>query len=461
MTLLNYKNMAKSQTLYSCQNCGYQSPKWLGKCPDCNQWNSFAEETKNTIETSSRFSDSQFIALSSEPQTLQKIDVEKVNRFSSGNEELDRLLGGGIVPSSLVLLGGDPGIGKSTLTLQMMGHVAEKNLVFYLSGEESASQIKLRAARLNINSPHLYISAENNLRKAIEYIEKLKPKLLIVDSIQTIFLPDLESAPGSLTQVRECTGKLLYLTKSKEMSTFIIGHMTKEGMIAGPKVLEHLVDTVLYFEGDKGQAYRLLRANKNRFGSTNEVGVFEMSSQGLLPVQNPSALFLSSSAEPSPGSVIVSSLEGSRPFLVETQVLVSSSNLAMPRRVSLGIEQNRLALLIAILEKNMGYSLGGQDVFLNVVGGLKLSEPSCDLGIIAALASSYQNKVLPRDTVFVGEVGLSGEIRPAPQIDLRLTEIERLGFKKAIIGPQKASKKNRKIEILEFKKISEMMEELF
>ncbi|MBF0491431.1 MAG: DNA repair protein RadA [Deltaproteobacteria bacterium] len=455
--------MAKTQTIYSCQNCGYQTPKWLGKCPDCNKWNSFAEETKSTnTPTASRYSDPAFFTISSEVKSIDEVQMENIARFSSGNSELDRLLGGGIVPSSLVLLGGDPGIGKSTLVLQTVGHVAKTDPVLYISGEESASQIKMRAERLGIHSKNLFVCSENNLRKALEFVEKIKPKLLIVDSIQTIFLPEHESAPGSLTQVRECAGKLLYLTKSKTLSTWIIGHMTKEGMIAGPKVLEHLVDTVLYFEGDKGQAYRLLRANKNRFGSTNEVGVFEMTSAGLLPIDNPSALFLSGSSEKTPGSVIVSSLEGSRPFLVEVQVLVSSSNLAMPRRVSLGVDGNRLALLIAILEKNLGYSIGGQDVFLNVVGGLKLSEPSSDLGILAALLSSFRNHALPQESVYIGEVGLGGEIRPAPQLELRLAEIERLGFKQVYISEKNTKiKKSSKMEIKTLKTVGQLADLLF
>ncbi len=451
--------MAKSQTVFSCQNCGYQSAKWLGKCPDCNKWNSFAEETYQNQETAARFSDPKFITLTSEALPISQVTSISVDRFSSGNTELDRLLGGGVVPGSLILLGGDPGIGKSTLVLQMLGAISKLAPVLYVSGEESASQIKLRAERLGVKSDQLFVLSENNLRKALEAVEKIKPKFLVVDSIQTIFLPEFESAPGSLTQVRECAGKLLYLTKSTGMTTCLVGHVTKEGMIAGPKVLEHLVDTVLYFEGDKGLAYRLLRTNKNRFGSTNEVGVFEMAREGLVPIQNPSALFLSDSAEAAPGSVVVSSLEGTRPFLVEVQVLVTSSNLGTPRRVALGLDNNRLSILVAILEKIVGLSFAGQDIFVNVVGGLKLSEPACDLGILAALASSHRGKPLKRGTVLIGETGLSGEVRPVGQIDLRLAEIERLGFERVILSHKTPKTKLKgKLEMHFVKDVQEVLE---
>ncbi|MFO1519394.1 MAG: DNA repair protein RadA [bacterium] len=454
--------MPKAQTVFSCQNCGYQSPKWLGKCPDCNKWNSFAEENFQAAQpTAARFSDPGFVTLCSEALPITEVTSQSVARFTSGNSELDRLLGGGIVPSSLTLLGGDPGIGKSTLVLQMLGAVTENAPVLYVSGEESASQIKLRAERLGVRSDRLFVLSENNLRKAIQAVEKIQPRLLVVDSIQTVFLPELESAPGSLTQVRECAGKLLYVTKSQPMATWLVGHMTKEGMIAGPKVLEHLVDTVLYFEGDKGQAYRLLRTNKNRFGSTNEVGVFEMAGQGLLPIQNPSALFLSDSAEAAPGSVVVSSLEGTRPFLVEVQVLVTSSNLGMPRWVSLGVDGNRLSLLVAILEKIVGLSFAGMDIFVNVVGGLKLSETGCDLGLLAALASSHRGRPLQRGTVLIGEAGLSGEVRPVAQIDLRLAEIERLGFKRVILSHKTPKPKGKgSLELVFVKDVQEALEVL-
>ncbi len=454
--------MSKSQTVYACQNCGYQSAKWLGRCPDCAKWNSFAEENRQTQEVAERYSDPAFVTLTSEAKPIADLNPQDVTRFSSSNEELDRLLGGGIVPGSLTLLGGDPGIGKSTLVLQMLGAVAREAPVLYVSGEESAEQIKLRAERLQINSKNLFVLSENNLRNAIQAIDKIKPKLVVVDSIQTVFLPELESAPGSLTQVRECAGKLLYLTKSRGFATWLVGHMTKEGMIAGPKVLEHIVDTVLYFEGDKGQAYRLLRTNKNRFGSTNEVGVFEMLAQGLMPVQNPSLLFLSQSTELAPGSAVVSSLEGTRPFLVEIQVLVTSTNLSMPRRVSLGVDGNRLALLIAILEKIVGLSFAAQDVFVNVVGGFKLTETGCDLGILAALASSHRGKPIRPGTVVIGEAGLSGEIRPVGHMDLRLNEIDRLGFKRVILPDKKPKPKAKgNLELVFVKDVREALEYLF
>ncbi len=468
--------MSKTKTLFACQNCGYQSAKWLGKCPDCNQWNSFAEERQADSKVADRYSGDTFYTLSSEALPLSALKEQEVSRFDSGNVELDRLLGGGIVPGSLTLLGGDPGVGKSTLMLQMLGSVAgskfpsppegdgvrrrgEGSRVLYISGEESAGQIKLRADRLGIQSDLLYVISENNLQKALQAADKLKPKLIIVDSIQTVFLPEFESAPGSLTQVRECTGKLLYLTKSRNIATWLVGHMTKEGMIAGPKVLEHLVDTVLYFEGEKGQAFRLLRTYKNRFGSTNEVGVFEMALEGLLPVKNPSALFLSDTAESAAGSVVVSSLEGTRPFLVEVQALVTSSNLGNPRRVSLGVDPNRLALLVAILEKNGGLFFGGQDIFVNVVGGLKLVEPGADLGLIAALASSHRSRPLPKGTVCIGEVGLSGEIRPVSQMELRLAEAERLGFERVMYSDKaKAPKTKGRLELIALKNISQAID---
>ncbi len=451
--------MSKTKTIFSCQNCGYQSAKWLGKCPDCNKWNSFAEESFSETKVADRYADNSFYTLSSEALPLHALKEQEVVRFESGNSELDRLLGGGIVPGSLTLIGGDPGVGKSTLMLQMLGSVSKDTPVLYISGEESAGQIKLRADRLGIQSKNLYVISENNLQKALQAADKLKPKLMIVDSIQTVFLPEFESAPGSLTQVRECTGRLLYLTKSRGTATWLVGHMTKEGMIAGPKVLEHLVDTVLYFEGEKGQAFRLLRTYKNRFGSTNEVGVFEMASEGLLPIKNPSALFLSENAETSAGSVVVSSLEGTRPFLVEVQVLVTSSNFGTPRRVSLGVDPNRLALLVAILEKIVGLSFAGQDIFVNVVGGLKLTEPGVDLGLIAALASSHRSKAILKGSVFLGEVGLSGEIRPVSQMDLRLAEIERLGFERVYCSAKgKKSKTQGKIELIALENISQAID---
>ncbi len=448
------------RAVYACQNCGYQSPKWLGKCPDCGQWNSLAEEKISELPRSvGRYADPNFFTLSSEATPLDQVVSPTVSRFSSGSEELDRLLGGGVIPGSLTLLGGDPGVGKSTLVLQMLGSVAERAPVLYLSGEESAHQIKLRADRLKIKSERLFVLSENNLQRAMEAVEKIKPQILIVDSIQTVFLPEFESAPGSLTQVRECAGKLLYLTKSQGIATWLVGHMTKEGMIAGPKVLEHLVDTVLYFEGDKGLAYRLLRTNKNRFGSTNEVGVFEMATQGLIPVKNPSSLFLSDSAERAAGSVVVSSLEGSRPFVVEVQSLVTSSNLANPRRVSLGIDNNRLALLVAILEKVVGLSFAGQDIFVNVVGGLRLNETGTDLGLLAALASSHRGRPVKGGTVLIGEVGLSGEIRPVGQTDLRLSEIERLGFERAVLSEKTPKTKRKgKLELLFAKNVGQVLE---
>ncbi|MDL1872669.1 DNA repair protein RadA [Deltaproteobacteria bacterium PRO3] len=353
---------------------------------------------------------------------------------------LDRLLGGGMVPGSVILLGGDPGIGKSTLVLQVLARLGEAGgKVAYLSGEESADQIKLRAERLGVKSQNLYVMTENDLSRALPQIEALKPQMLVVDSIQTVYQPDLGSAPGSVTQVRECAGKLLYLAKSRGFTVLLVGHVTKEGALAGPKILEHIVDTVLYFEGDRGQPYRILRTFKNRFGSVSELAVYEMRGSGLVEVTNPSELFLSDSPELAPGSVVVSSLKGTRPLLAELQALVTPSSLGMPRRVTVGVDSQRVALLCAVLEKIVGLHLGGQDIFLNVVGGLDVDEPAVDLGVLLAIVSSFQNRALQKRTLVLGEVGLSGEIRPVAGEAIRLQEAARLGFQRAIL-PKKGSR---------------------
>ena len=429
--------MAKSSTVYQCQQCAYQSPKWLGRCPDCAAWNSFTEEKITPASSKARDNGETFYTLNSELLSLEEIQVQAVPRILSGSAELDRLLGGGLVPGGVILLGGDPGIGKSTLTLQLLANLAKRGMkVACLSGEESASQIKLRADRLNIAAANLFVMTENDLSTALPKLEKLEPKLLVVDSIQTVYLPELSSAPGSVSQVRECAGKLLYMAKSKGFSLILVGHVTKEGSLAGPKVLEHMVDTVLYFEGDRGQSFRMLRTFKNRFGSVNELAVYEMRSEGLREVVNPSELFLSESPELAPGSVVVSSLKGTRPILAELQALVSSSSFGMPRRVILGVDSQRVALMVAVLEKVVGLALGNQDIFLNVVGGLDVDEPSVDLGVLMAIASSFQGKKLPERTLVLGEVGLNGEIRSVAGEAIRLQEAARLGFKH-IIAPKK------------------------
>lgn len=452
------KQMTKQKTVYSCQNCGAQSPKWVGKCPDCNQWNTFAEESFSTEVT--KTDGGAFFTLSTEkPLPLSEIALTEQKRFSCGITELDRVLGGGVVPGSLVLIGGDPGIGKSTLILQALNQLTKSGVkVLYATGEESAAQVKMRGDRLGISnsmnpSPQplppkgggekndknldILVVAENALPRILEHIKKTSPQVVVIDSIQTVYLPELESAPGSVSQVRECAGKLLYMSKTTGTATLLIGHVTKEGALAGPRVLEHMVDTVLYFEGDTHQNFRILRTIKNRFGSTNEIGIFEMSSTGLAEVDNPSRLFLSDHFEKANGSVVTASLEGLRPFLVEIQALVSSSSLANPRRTTLGVDAGRVSILVAVLEKVVGLNLYAQDIYVNATGGFKITEPSADLAILCALVSSFRNKPIPPQTLILGEVGLSGEIRGVLGLDIRLKEAEKMGFKKAIIPKTK------------------------
>lgn len=420
-------------TVFECQKCAYQSPKWLGRCPDCGAWNSLTEEKHSKVRTSSSPVEN-FYTLSSDLTPLTQVGSEAPPREKTGITELDRLLGGGMVPGSVVLLGGDPGIGKSTLVLQWLSSLAQGGQrVAYLSGEESSDQIRLRADRLGVKEEELYLMTENDLVKALPKIEKLKPSLLVVDSIQTVYQPELSSVPGSVTQVRECAGKLMFMAKSKGMTVVLVGHVTKEGSLAGPKILEHMVDTVLYFEGERGSPYRLLRTFKNRFGSISELAVFEMGSGGLQEVKNPSELFLSELVEQTPGSVVLSSLKGTRPLLAELQALVTDSSLGVPRRVTLGVDPQRVALLVAVLEKVVGLHLGNQDIFLNVVGGLDVDEPSVDLGVLLAMASSFQGRPLAGRTLVLGEVGLSGEVRPVSGTEPRLQESARLGFERVIL----------------------------
>ena len=429
-------------TVFECQKCAYQSPKWLGRCPDCGAWNSLTED-KITPVRSLPGGGENFYSLTSDLVPLAEVGSEAPPRVATGLGELDRLLGGGMVPGSVVLLGGDPGIGKSTLVLQVLSQLAARGgPVAYLSGEESSDQIKLRAQRLKVQSENLFLMTENDLSKALPKIDKLSPKILVVDSIQTIYQPELSSVPGSVTQVRECAGKLMFMAKSKGMTVVLVGHVTKEGSLAGPKVLEHMVDTVLYFEGERGQPFRLLRTFKNRFGSVSELAVYEMRSEGLLEVTNPSELFLSDSTELAPGSVVLSSLKGTRPILAELQALVTPTSLGVPRRVVVGVDNQRVALLVAVLEKVVGLQLGMQDIFLNVVGGLDVDEPSVDLGVLMAMASSFQGKVLGDRPLVLGEVGLNGEIRPVSGTETRLQEAVRLGFKKAVI-PKRGTKVKR------------------
>ncbi|BCS52080.1 DNA repair protein RadA [Geobacter sp. SVR] len=418
----------KQKTIFTCQKCGCQSPKWLGKCPDCGSWNSMAEEVTAAVGAVSPGAER------SRPIPICDVPAQVESRLVTGIAELDRVLGGGIVPGSLVLIGGDPGIGKSTLLLQAMHNLAEgSGPVLYVSGEESASQTRLRGERLKASHRQLLVLAENSLEAILGHAATLKPRAMVVDSIQTIWTTALESAPGSVSQVRESAGKLMMMAKGSGVPVFIVGHVTKDGAIAGPRVLEHIVDTVLYFEGDGSHPFRILRAVKNRFGSTNEIGVFEMKQEGLCDVPNPSELFLSERPLGASGSVVTTSLEGSRPLLVELQALVTQTSFGVPRRTTIGVDHNRLALLVAVLEKKVGMHLTGQDIFLNAAGGARLNEPAADLAMIMAVASSHLDKAIAPQTVVLGEVGLAGEVRAITQPEQRIAEAEKLGFKTCIL----------------------------
>ncbi|MXY99200.1 DNA repair protein RadA [Candidatus Poribacteria bacterium] len=418
--------MAREKRKFVCQECGYTTPKTLGRCPNCKSWQSFAEEVETLITPSRHRGIGQ---TSREPEPISEIKVTEVERHLTGMSEFDRVLGGGIVPGSVVLIGGDPGIGKSTLLLQASDALSRKyGDVLYVSGEESVSQTKLRATRLGVVSDTLYVLCENNLEEIEKHIEAQKPKVVIIDSIQSVYLSSIQSAPGSVTQIRECTGHLLICAKNRNIPVFLVGHVTKEGMIAGPRVLEHMVDTVLYFEGERHHIYRILRAIKNRFGSTNEIGIFEMRSTGLIDVMNPSEIFLSNREEQVSGSVVVSSMEGTRPLLMEVQALVVPTNYGNPRNTTAGVDRQRIALLIAVLNKRVGINVGDSDVFVNVTGGLRVDEPGIDLGVLMAICSSHRDMPIDRKTVMVGEVGLGGEIRPVTHVDRRIREAAKLGF---------------------------------
>ena len=425
----------KRHTHFVCQACGHQSSKWMGRCPQCTHWNTLVEEKKvEAGRDKNGLLGSGIGGEGESPQPIDQVEMSENDRISTGIGEFDRVLGGGVVAGSVILIGGDPGIGKSTLLLQALNGLASEDCrVLYISGEESVRQIKMRAQRLSTLSPHLFVMAENSLEKILRETMTLKPKMLVIDSIQTIYTSELQSAPGSIGQVRESSARLAMLSKSKEISTCIIGHVTKEGAIAGPRVLEHMVDTVLYFEGDRGHPYRILRTVKNRFGSANEIGVFEMNEEGLSEVFNPSELFLSQRSMNVSGSVVVPSMEGSRPILVEIQALVSHTNLAVPRRTSIGVDHQRVSLLAAVLERQLNVPLYNRDIFLNVAGGVKVEEPAIDLGIVAAVASSALNKSIDTKTVFIGEVGLTGEVRGISQLEIRLKEASKLGFKTALV----------------------------
>ncbi len=418
----------KEKSVFFCQECGYESAKWLGKCPGCGQWNTFVEETISPNKKEAARS-----MPSSEPVALHDILYDDMLRIDTGIHELNRVLGGGMVPGALMLLAGDPGIGKSTLTMQLCGVIQLDAPILYVSGEESRQQLKMRAQRLDVKNDKLLILTENNLDAIEKQIQKLQPKLVILDSIQTVYLPEITSAPGSVSQLRECTGRIMQWAKGMEISVIVVGHVTKDGSVAGPRVLEHMVDTVLFFEGERHNQFRILRALKNRFGSTNEIGVFEMHEKGLLEIGNPSEIFLSERPNGAIGSVVVPCMEGSRPVLVELQALVASSPYGQPRRMTNGADYNRTAMLLAVLEKKMRLPIGNQDIFLNVVGGLKIDEPAIDLGIIVALVSSMQNRPIMDDVIILGEVGLTGEVRTISFLDKRLIEAEKMGFRTAIV----------------------------
>ncbi len=421
----------KSTTKYVCNECGYSSPKWLGKCPSCYSWNTLVEEM---VQAQTKYSKITGDASQvQKPLKLSEISAENDARIPTQLAELDRVLGGGIVPGSLVLVGGDPGIGKSTLLLQICNNLGKQGNVLYVSGEESAHQIKLRADRLKTNSEKLLLLSETNLDNIIYQAKEYQPKVMIIDSIQTIFKPDVASAPGSVSQVREATHFLMRLAKEHSIAIFVVGHVTKDGNIAGPRVLEHMVDCVLYFEGERHLSYRILRTVKNRFGSTNEIGVFEMCDTGLKEVPNPSKMLLSGRPKNASGSTVVCAMEGTRPLLAEIQALTASTGFGMPRRMTTGIDFNRCTLLTAILEKKVGYSMSNQDIYINVTGGIKINEPACDLAVITAIASNYKNFVIDENTLILGEVGLSGEVRAVSHIRRRIDEASKMGFKKCII----------------------------
>lgn len=449
--------MAKNQTVFVCSNCGYESPKWMGKCPGCNEWNSFYEEkiVKQSGTKHEKGTDAN-------PLVLNELEGKEVLRNSTGFAELDRVLGGGIVNGSLVLLGGEPGIGKSTLILQICDKIKGEGKVLYVSGEESAEQIKIRADRLGIKNNDILFLGETDISLIQDAILKTNPKLVIIDSIQTMYSDEITSAPGSVSQVREITSKIMRICKENAITTIIIGHVTKDGNIAGPRVLEHMVDTVLYLEGERYFSYRILRGVKNRFGSTNEIGMFEMQDKGMVEITNPSSILISEREENPAGSIIIATMEGTRPLLIEIQSLTSTSVFGIPKRTANGMDYNRLTLLIAVLEKKVGLPLGNQDVYINVVGGIKVNEPAIDLGVVLSAASSYKNIPIAKGTVAIGEVGLTGEIRSVNLIEKRIKEAEKLGFKTCIIpeSNKKLLKEDYKLDIIGVKDINDAMKKI-
>ena len=418
--------MKKTKTKYICSSCGYESLKWLGKCPECDSWNSFTEEL---IEENKRKPKAYKGKINI--QSIKEITADEKDRIISGIVEFDRVLGGGLMQGSVVLLGGDPGIGKSTLAMQTTAKLTDK--VLYVTGEESTKQIKIRSQRLNINSDNFFVLAETNLSVVISAVKEVSPAVVVIDSIQTIYREELDNSPGTVTQIRECTSVLQDVAKKNNICVIIVGHVTKEGMIAGPKILEHIVDTVLYFEGNSNYSYRILRAQKNRYGNTNEIGIFEMKQSGLEQILNPSKIFLSNTENKAPGSVVTSTIEGTRPLLIEAQALVTPSNFGYPQRVSTGFDQRRLSILLAVLEKHGNLKLSSSNVFINMAGGVKIYEPAIDLAVCCSIASSLADKEVNNKTIVIGEIGLGGEVRSVGNFDKRISEAEKLGFETAII----------------------------
>ena len=454
--------MSKIKTKYVCQNCGYSSVRWSGKCPECDKWNSMVEEIISSDKRNSGGKNGSIKVNDDSYRLISEIESTNESRTQTHISELDRVLGGGIVPGSVILIGGDPGIGKSTLMLQLAEKIKDKKIL-YVSGEESASQIKLRADRLNYDLGNFYILSETNLEIIQAVIEKESPDIVIVDSIQTVSRPEIESAPGTVSQLRESTALLMFIAKKNNIAVFVVGHITKDGVIAGPKILEHMVDVVLQFEGERTHSYRILRGIKNRFGSTNEIGIFEMTDLGLKEVLNPSEVFLSQRNYGASGCVISSSLEGTRPILIEVQALVTSTSYGFPQRTSMGFDYKKLNIIIAVIEKKLGLFMNKSDIFINIAGGIKIDEPAIDLAVAMSIYSSYRDIPVDSETVILGELGLSGEVRTISYIDRRITEAAKLGFKKIIIPKGNLKNLNTekyKAEIIGVEKIKDAVERL-
>jgi DNA repair protein RadA/Sms len=449
--------MAKAKTIYSCTECGGQEPKWQGQCPSCHAWNTLVEAIAEPV-SASRFAP---LAETAGLQKLTEVEAAEVPRQPTGVSEFDRVLGGGLVPGGVVLIGGDPGIGKSTLLLQTLCHIGHARKAIYVSGEESPQQIAMRARRLGLDASPISLLAEINLEKIISMLQKHKPDIAVIDSIQTVYSEALQSAPGSVAQVRECSAQLTRLAKQAGITVILVGHVTKEGSLAGPRVLEHIVDTVLYFEGDQNSSFRLIRAFKNRFGAVNELGVFAMTEKGLREVTNPSALFLSHHSEQVAGSCITVTMEGTRPLLIEIQALVDEAHAPNPKRLCVGLEQNRLAMLLAVLHRHAGVACFDQDVFINAVGGVKIGEPAVDLAVLFSIVSSLKNKPLDNKIIVFGEVGLAGEVRPVQRGQERLKEAAKLGFTKAIVSKANAPKqKIAGLEVIAVERLDQALTQL-